>query len=86
MIFQTKKSQPLIFTFSADHPCDVFASKQKLGDEKMIEVLVRTVPKMGPRGQAAALALDLDGIAVYVATPVGAPWAPRITFRLQRRF
>ena len=32
------------------------------------------------------LGLDLDGIAVYVATPVGAPWAPRITFRLQRRF
>jgi hypothetical protein len=32
------------------------------------------------------LGLDLDGIAVYVATPVGEPWAPRITFRLQRRF
>jgi outer membrane protein assembly factor BamA len=32
------------------------------------------------------LGLDLDGIAVYLATPVGEAWAPRVTFRLQRRF
>lgn len=49
-----------------DSLCLVFLQTQfvpvttQLGDEKMIDVLVRTVPKMGPRGQAAALALDLD--------------------------
>jgi len=49
-----------------DALCLVFLQTQfvpvaaQLGDEKTIDVLVRTVPKMGPRGQAAALALDLD--------------------------
>jgi hypothetical protein len=49
-----------------DSLCLVFLQTQfvpvaaQLGDEKTIDVLVRTVPKMGPRGQAAALALDLD--------------------------
>lgn len=32
---------------------------EKLGDEKTIDVLVRTLPKMGDRGRAAALGLDL---------------------------
>ena len=49
-----------------DALCLVFLQTQfvpvaaQLGDEKTIDVLVRTLPKMGPRGQAAALALDLD--------------------------
>lgn len=49
-----------------DALCLVFLQTQfvpvaaQLGEEKTIDVLVRTVPKMGPRGQAAALALDLD--------------------------
>jgi len=49
-----------------DALCLVFLQTQfvpvaaQLGDEKTIDVLVRTVPKMGPRGQAAALALDFD--------------------------
>ena len=49
-----------------DALCLVFLQTQfvpvaaQLGDDKTIDVLVRTIPKMGPRGQAAALALDLD--------------------------
>ena len=34
----------------------------------------------------AGIGLDLDGLAIYAATPVTGGWSPRITLRLQRRF
>jgi hypothetical protein len=49
-----------------DALCLVFLTTQfdpladQLGDDKMIDVLVRTLAKMGGRGRAAALGLDLD--------------------------
>lgn len=49
-----------------DALCLVFLTTQfdpvadQLGDDKMIEVLARTLAKMGPRGRAAAAELDLD--------------------------
>jgi hypothetical protein len=49
-----------------DALCLVFLTTQfdglieKLGDDKTVDVLARTLPKMGDRGRSAALALDLD--------------------------
>jgi hypothetical protein len=46
--------------------CLVFLTTQfdalgdKLGDDKTVDVLARTLAKMGDRGRAAALALDLS--------------------------
>lgn len=34
----------------------------------------------------AGIGLDIDGLAVYLATPVGRSWDPRLTLRLLRRF
>lgn len=50
-----------------DALCLVFLTTQfdpvadQLGDDKMVDVLARTLAKMGARGRAAALALPLDG-------------------------
>lgn len=58
--------RPLAVQVHEDALCLVFLQTQfvpvaaQLGDDKTIDVLVRTIPKMGPRGQAAVLALDLD--------------------------
>lgn len=52
-----------------DALCLVFLTTQfdpvadQLGDDKMVDVLARTLAKMGERGRAAALALDLDARA-----------------------
>ncbi|HEX9893718.1 MAG TPA: BamA/TamA family outer membrane protein [Gemmatimonadales bacterium] len=34
----------------------------------------------------AGIGLDIDGLALYVATPLGDRWDPRLTLRIQRRF
>ena len=34
----------------------------------------------------AGIGLDIDGLAVYLAMPVGRAWDPRLTLRLLRRF
>jgi len=58
--------RPDPFQVHEDALCLVFLTTQlddlagKLGDERTVEVLARTLPKMGERGRAAALALDLD--------------------------
>ena len=58
--------RPDPFQVHEDALCLVFLTTQldelteKLGDDRTVEVLARTLPKMGDRGRAAALALDLD--------------------------
>jgi hypothetical protein len=58
--------RPDPFQVHEDALCLVFLTTQfdelleKLGDEKTIVVLARTLAKMGDRGRAEALALDLD--------------------------
>jgi hypothetical protein len=57
--------RPDPFQVHEDALCLVFLTTQfddlvdKLGDERTVDVLARTLPKMGDRGRAAALALDL---------------------------
>ena len=57
--------RPDPFQVHEDALCLVFLTTQfddlvaKLGDDKTVDVLARTLPKMGDRGRAAALALDL---------------------------
>ncbi len=34
----------------------------------------------------AGVGIDIDGLALYAATPIGEGWSPRVTLRLQRRF
>lgn len=57
--------RPDRFQVHEDALCLVFLTTQfdglveKLGDDKTVDVLARTLPKMGDRGRAAALALDL---------------------------
>jgi hypothetical protein len=58
--------RPDPFQVHEDALCLVFLTTQfdeladKLGDDKTVDVLARTLPKMGDRGRAAALALPLD--------------------------
>jgi hypothetical protein len=58
--------RPDPFQVHEDALCLVFLTTQfdelvdKLGDEKTIDVLARTLAKMGDRGRSEALALDLD--------------------------
>jgi len=58
--------RPDPFQVHEDALCLVFLTTQfddlidKLGDDRTVDVLVRTLPKMGDRGRAAALALDLS--------------------------
>jgi hypothetical protein len=47
----------LVFLTAPDQFDDLAA---KVGDDKTVDVLARTLAKMGDRGRAAALALDLD--------------------------
>jgi hypothetical protein len=57
--------RPDPFQVHEDALCLVFLTTQldeltdKLGDERTVDVLARTLPKMGDRGRRAALALDL---------------------------
>jgi hypothetical protein len=57
--------RPDPFQVHEDALCLVFLTTQfddlvdRLGDDKTVDVLARTLPKMGDRGRAAALALDL---------------------------
>ena len=57
--------RPDPFQVHEDALCLVFLTTQfddlvaKLGDDRTVDVLARTLPKMGDRGRAAALALDL---------------------------
>ncbi len=57
--------RPDPFQVHEDALCLVFLTTQldeltdKLGDDRTIDVLARTLPKMGDRGRSAALALDL---------------------------
>ena len=58
--------RPVPVQVHEDALCIVFLTTQftpvaeKLGDDKTVDVLVRTLPKMGDRGRAAALGLDLS--------------------------
>jgi hypothetical protein len=58
--------RPDPFQVHEDALCLVFLTTQfdelveKLGDDRSVDVLARTVAKMGDRGRAAALALDLS--------------------------
>ena len=58
--------RPDRFQVHEDALCLVFLTTQfdalgdKLGDDKTVDVLARTLAKMGDRGRAAALALDLS--------------------------
>jgi hypothetical protein len=58
--------RPDPFQVHEDALCLVFLTTQfdplaeKLGDDKVVDVLARTLAKMGDRGRGAALALDLD--------------------------
>jgi hypothetical protein len=58
--------RPDPFQVHEDALCLVFLTTQfdeladKIGDDKTVDVLARTLPKMGDRGRAAALALPLD--------------------------
>jgi hypothetical protein len=44
------------------------------------------LPVLSEWAYDAGIGLDLDGLAIYAATPVTGGWSPRITLRLQRRF
>jgi hypothetical protein len=58
--------RPAAVQVHEDALCLVFLTTQlaglaeRLGDDKTVDVLARTLPKMGRRGRTAALALDLD--------------------------
>jgi hypothetical protein len=60
-----RDGRPDPFQVHEDALCLVFLTTQfddlteKLGDDKTVDVLARTLPKMGDRGRAAALALEL---------------------------
>lgn len=44
------------------------------------------LPVLGEFEYDAGIGLDIDGLAVYLASPVSEGWSPRLTLRLQRRF